>query len=308
MSSQGRPSYQKPWLSHADQVKQLASRGLVVNDSPGAEAFLSHISYYRFSGYCLAFEQQRHAFRQGVTFEQVRASYDFDLALRDLVTESLEVIEVDVRAAISYNFGGRHGAFGHTDGKNFHFKFKHAEWMVQLREETERSKERFVEHFRNTYAEYPDLPIWIAMEILSFGALSRMYHGMLQPDQRAVAYRYRLQPATLVAVLHHLVYVRNLCAHHSRLWDRVWAIKPSLPKGQAWQPPHLPSNDRLFSTLLLAYFLMSASRATQAFAVEWRDRVNAHLTNLPAVADPLTHMGMPANWDKNPVWSVPRAK
>jgi abortive infection bacteriophage resistance protein len=92
-------------------VAQLASRGLVVNDRAAAQAFLSHINYYRFGGYCLAFEKQRHVFRDGVTFEQVRASYEFDLALRDLVTEALEVLEVDFRAAIAYDFGQRHGAF-----------------------------------------------------------------------------------------------------------------------------------------------------------------------------------------------------
>jgi len=109
----------------------------------------------------------------------VRASYDFDLALRDLVTEALEVLEVDVRAAVAYTFGQRYGAFGHVDPGNFYDAFDHAEWLQQLQEEADRSKEQFIEHFRSTYAEYPDLPIWIAMEILSFGALSKMFHGML---------------------------------------------------------------------------------------------------------------------------------
>ena len=106
----GLPPYAKPWLSYSDQVRRLVERGLVVNDPPAAEAFLTHVNYYRFSGYCVAFEQQRHVFRQGVTFEQVRASYDFDMAMRDLVTEALEVLEVDFRSAVSYNFGQRHGA------------------------------------------------------------------------------------------------------------------------------------------------------------------------------------------------------
>lgn len=298
-----RPSYAKPWLSYADQVKQLVSRGLVVANTITAQAFLAHINYYRFSGYCLAFEQERHVFREGVTFEQVRASYDFDLALRDLVTEALEVLEVDFRAAVAYNFGLRYGAFGHVDPTNFYDAFDHVEWFAQLREETERSKEQFIEHFRSTYAEYPDLPIWIAMEILSFGSLSKMYHGMFRQDQRAVAVRYRVQSGDLVTIFHHLVYVRNLCAHHSRLWDRAWTIKPSLPKGQAWQPPLLPSNNRLFATILLMYSLMNTSPAMRTFAAGWRDRVNTHLANLPAVPDALARMGMPENWKEHPVWT-----
>jgi abortive infection bacteriophage resistance protein len=299
-----RPSYAKPRLSYADQVKQLVSRGLVVADGIAAQSFLSHVNYYRFSGHCLAFEEQRHVLREGVTFEQVRASYDFDLVLRDLVTEALEVLEVDVRAAVAYNFGLRYGAFGHVDPGNFYEAFGHDDWIAQLREEAERSREQFIEHFRNTYAEYPDLPIWIAMEVLSFGALSKMFHGMFRQDQRAVAIRYRIQSGDLVAILHHLVYVRNLCAHHSRLWDRLWAIKPSLPKGQAWQPPHLASNDHVFSTLVLMYHLMTMCPAVRAFAADWRNRVNAHLVNLPAVPDALARMGMLENWNEHPIWTA----
>jgi len=130
-----------------------------------------------------------------------------------------------------------------------------------------------------------------------------MYHGMFRHDQRGVAIRYGIQSGDLAAILHHLVYVRNLCAHHSRLWDRAWTIKPSLPRGQAWQPPHLPSNDRLFATLLLMYSLMNTSPAVRTFAAGWRDRVNSHVADLPAVRDGLVRMGMPANWNEHPVWT-----
>jgi abortive infection bacteriophage resistance protein len=280
-----------------------ATDSLVVNDGIAAQAFLAHINYYRFSGYCLAFEKQHHTFREGVTFEQVRASYEFDLALRDLVTEALEVLEVDFRTAIAYHFGQEHGAFGHVDPGEFFHTFDHGEWIEQLRGEADRSKESFIEHFRETYADYPDLPIWIATEVISFGALSKMYKGMVRKDQRIIAQRYSVQPTDLIAIFHHLVYVRNLCAHHSRLWDRLWAIKPSVPRGQAWQPPHLPSNDRLFATLLLLYYLMRTCPAIRTFAVSWRDRVTAHIVNPPAAPDALLSMGMPVNWKEHQVWT-----
>ena len=81
--------YQKGWLSYADQVQRLQQRGLVVSDLRKAEQFLSHLNYYRFNGYCLAFESQRHTFVAGTTFEQIVDAYQFDLSLRDLVTEAL---------------------------------------------------------------------------------------------------------------------------------------------------------------------------------------------------------------------------
>ena len=300
--SNPRPAYQKPWLSCTDQVAKLVSRGLIVADPVAAERFLSHINYYRFSGYCLAFEQQRNNFKVGCTFDHVRAAYDFDLVLRDIVTEALEVLEVDFRAAIAHHFGQQHGAFGHIDLASFFVSFRHVGWLERLRVEAERSNEQFIDHFRNTYAQFPDLPIWMATEVMSFGALSKMFQGMHRGDQRVIAQRYRVQPGDLVTIFHHLVYVRNLCAHHSRLWDRIWAIKPSLPRGQAWQRPHLSSNDRLFATLLLLYHLMKGCPEVGPFATQWRDRIKQHLTNLPLALNPLDQMGMPANWDQHPVW------
>lgn len=297
-----RQPYQKPWLSQADQVSRLVARGLNVSDTVAAQRFLSHINYYRFSGYCLAFEQSRHSFPNGVTFEQIRFAYDFDMALRDLVTEALEILEVDFRAVIAYEFGQRHGAFGHIDPTKFFHRFNHTDWLQRLQEEAERSSELFVEHFQKNYSQFPDLPIWMAMEVMSFGALSKMLQGMVRNDQRKVARRYSVQPQDLVAIFHHLVYIRNLCAHHSRLWDRVWAIKPSLPHGLAWQPPNVPSNDRLFATLLMLYHLMTCCPAAAQFVQHWRDRLKQHLSQPPHTRNPLALMGMPSNWEIHPVW------
>ena len=67
-------------------------------------AFSCAVNYYRLSGYCLAFEQQRRTFLPGVTFDDVAGQYAFDVVLRDLLTEALEVIEIDVRALPGIQF------------------------------------------------------------------------------------------------------------------------------------------------------------------------------------------------------------
>ena len=95
------PPYKKPWLSYPDQIVRLIQRGLSVPDAADAERFLTHVNYYRLSGYCLAFEQQRHTFFSGVTFDDIASAYAFDVVLRDLLTEALEVIEIDVRTCLA---------------------------------------------------------------------------------------------------------------------------------------------------------------------------------------------------------------
>ncbi len=65
MSTSAKIGFTKSWLSLADQIARLEGRGLIVADRTAAETFLSHLNYFRFSGYCLAFEVQRHEFIRG---------------------------------------------------------------------------------------------------------------------------------------------------------------------------------------------------------------------------------------------------
>jgi len=296
--------YTKPWLSVSDQLRKLKSYGLTVADDVVAEDFLRHLNYYRFSGYGLAFEQQRHVFRPGTTFDAIREVYYFDRALRDLITESLEIIELDLRTAIAYSFGQHHSPFGQIDARNFFHTFRHQEWLARLHKETNRSDELFVRHYKITYSEFPDLPIWVSTEIMSFGALSEMYSGMLRQDQNIIARRYGLQPNTLRSWMHHLVYTRNLCAHHLRLWDRVWAIRPNLPAGNVWQPPFLYGNTRLFASLLVQAKLLCRCSAEADFTRSWRSRIEELFDHhIPKVPDAFSRMGLSANWKKHPLWN-----
>lgn len=299
-------SYAKPWLSVADQVSKLEARGLQVNDRGDAESFLRHVNYYRLAGYCLAFEQPRHSFLKGVTFEHVKFAYRFDAELRDLFTEALELIEIDLCTSVAHSFGRKYGAFGHALAANFHRRFDfnttHAAWLSKLNEETVRSRERFVNHFRNKYSEYPNLPIWAATEVMSFGGLSRMVAALHKHDRQAIAQEYGVAANVLSSATHHFAYVRNLCAHHSRLWDRFWSIKPDLPRDVEWSPPNQVSNARLFATLLLMRKLLLRSDQIRPEADAWRDRVNDLLSNPPSVPDPSAVMGLTNNWREHPVW------
>lgn len=297
--------FSKPWIPISDQLTVLEARGLTIPDRQEAEAFLRHLNYYRFGGYALAFEAQRHSFRPGTTFNSIRAAYEFDRDLRDLITESLEVIELDLRSAVASCFGGKYGPFGHADAGNYFQYFNHGDWLQRLHAETQRSKEEFVKHFRSTYSEYPNLPIWVATEVMSFGALSRMYSGMLKSDQKAVATRYGVQPQTLKSWMHHLVYTRNLCAHHLRAWDRRWAIKPDVPAGNVWKAPMLANNRQLFAALLVQAKMLAGCPAENVFGQDWRNRVEGLIdSRAPNVPDASNRMGLPNNWKQHPVWSL----
>jgi len=276
---------------------------LVVRDRAEAISFLAHVNYYRLSGYCLAFETERHCFISGTTFDSIRSAYEFDAELRDALAEGLEVVEIDVRTAIAHHFGQRYGAFGHIDARHFHAPFHHPNWRQKLQQEARRSNERFVRHFRAQYREFPDLPVWMVTEIASFGAISMMFKNMLKVDQRAIGSRYGVQAHYFESWMHHLVYARNVCAHHGRVWDREWAIKPKLPDGHEWRTPFKPANDRVVVSLLILSHLLDRVPSAEPFRAAWVRRIEQILTRLPDCPDARLRMGMPADWRDHRRWS-----
>jgi len=254
------------------------------------------------SSQCFDFAQDsRHAFTPGTTFEAIKTAYVFDANLRDLFREATELIEVDLRSTVAHSFGKKHGAFGHIDSGKFHPTFIHGKWLHKLQHETKRSSEIFVNHFRRRYREFPDLPIWASTEVMSFGALSLMINGMWKKDRKEIAKQYQLSPKQLSSVVHHFVYVRNLCAHHCRLWDRTWAIKADLPKGNDWQQPTL--NEQLWGTLLLVRWMLSRNQHFNDISTQWRNRTSELIKSPPPTKRPYVAMGMPPTWEAHPIWS-----
>ena len=301
-SSHSRTDYDKQWCSIDDQLALLADRGLVIDNKDQAKQFLSHIGYYRLSGYCLAFEKRRHEFIAGTTSTAIKDSYLFDVKLRDAVTDALEVIEVDARSNIAHIFTSNTSAFGHLDANNFKPRFRHDDWLTSLQEEAERSKEKFVIHYQGKYNGFPDLPYWMATEIASFGSVSKMYAGLKPGLQKPIASRYNMQQQDFDSALHHLCYIRNICAHHGRLWDREWAIQPRLPAGKNWEAPLLPDKSRLFVTLLMISRVIKGCKGIDRFAIDWRRRVSDLIKEPPKLDDAMARMGLTEKWYQHPYW------
>lgn len=305
--------YDKKWLSIEEQIGKLKSYGLVVAHHEVAQSFLHHANYYRFAGYCLAFEETRHQFRKGVTFEQVRFAYDFDARLRDLFSQALQWIEIDLCAATAHYFGQKYGPFGHIEADNFTDKFGnekytkrpmyHADWLTVLREEASRSQEIFIDHFRAQYTEFPDLPIWTVTEVMTFGRLARMIRGMKRVDRKNIGSGlYGIPEPVFFSLVHHLHYVRNCCAHHSRLWDRAWKVSATLPQHSDWKHPTIQSKKRIFTTLLLMKQLLDSCHAIKANVSAWQNKVNELMNGLPEVPRAWALIGLPKDWETHPVW------
>lgn len=295
-----RKAYEKPALTFEEQLGLLESRGMLFSDRKSAIAALRRISYYRLSAYWHPAKRPDNSFVPGSSFEQVLALYEFDRRLRLLALDAIERVEVQLRTAITYHLGHRYGAFGHTEASNFEHPFKHRTWYAEATGEIQRAKEKFLEHFRQTYVGFPHVPIWMASEALSLGSLSKLYRGMRGEDQRAITATLQVHFRVAASWFHTLTFVRNVCAHHGRLWNRELPIRPKVPKG-------LPSFAGLNPGRI--YFVLCILRQLtrdEPSGLMWMRNARSLLQEAATMSR--SHqkaMGVPDDWQSHPFWTTP---
>jgi len=303
-------AFTKPPLSVAQQLDLLEQRGLQVGDRATAESLLQRVSYYRLSAYWLPFKEPGDRFAAGASLAEVERLYEFDRCLRLLVMDAVERVEIAVRTALAYHLAHAHGAFAHEDAARFHPKFRHVEWLGKLHQEVTRSEETFILHYRQTYDGFPRLPVWVAAEVMSLGSLSVLYRGLQHDDKRVIAHRYGVHHAVLGGWLHTLTYIRNLCAHHGRLWNRDLAIKPPLPEPRnprrptvderCWMPPAIPDRHHVYAVLLILRHLLGQHNA----GTQWARRVLKLLIEMDPFPRWRQAMGLPTAWRSHPLWEM----
>lgn len=174
---------------------------------------------------------------------------------------------------------------------------KWIENLSALEREVKRSSEIFIKHFREKYSEVLP-PAWAVCEVMSFGLLSRWYADLKPMNIRtAIASAYSLDEGTLKSWLHHLTTVRNLCAHHARVWNKEFTLTPQAPRNKpvGLRGEWVTESRRLFNTLLLMDHLISIIAPDQKFAWKIRSLLESHKIAPRA-------MGFPAGWDSNARW------
>lgn len=292
--------YNKPALTYAEQLQRLKDRGLTIENDDKALHLLEVISYYRLSGYWypLLVDKENHHFKPGASFETAFNLYKFDRELRLLVLHQLEKIEVAVRAKMIYVLSHSRGPFWYQYTDNFKNAYSHNKTRTKIKAEFQRSDEEFIKAFKSKYNN-PLPPSWMLMEISSFGTVSNLYSNFVQgKDKREVAAYFGVNDTVLISWLHTIVYLRNVCAHHSRLWNRDMRIRPVIPKKTTyqWLVTQNTSNKKTFFVLSMIIYLMNTINKKHTIV----NKFKSLLTKFPNID--VRAMGFPPNWESEPLW------
>ena len=325
--------YAKPWLSIDEQVNKLQSRGVQIGEQPTAVELLRRVGYYRLTGYLYPFREslftdtdgqpQLHVlnhYKPGTSLEHASHLIDFDRELRMLVLDGIERIEVSLRMQVGYILG-RVSPFAHQYKSTFVSAFteefvdlrtdsltsRHAQWLHRVDKRQKDSDEAFVTHFRTKYDD--QMPIWALTEILEMGHLGRLYAGLSNSLATEIAQAYGAPTKKLMTSwISSLNYVRNVSAHHARLFNRKLVAAPGRPK-----PGLVPTLDHLrdessakevfglYNALaIMAYLLQSIETDSQ-----WSQRVIALVKNFPELLGfTISTMGIPADWTQQELWQA----
>lgn len=298
----------KPALTYEQQLELLKQRGLVVANEAFALHVLEHHNYYRLSAYRFSFTVpgEPDRFQPGTTFEQIWDLYHFDRTLRQLVLEGCKRVEISTRARLAYEIGHRLGPLAYLEGEHFSNPLFHAGTLAKIEGEMTRSGEAFLNHHRRTLGmNWP--PIWVVVEVASFGSVSRILAKLKAPAIRqAVADTYGLDEKTFCSLFHHLAVLRNTAAHHSRLWNRQFTFTMQIPRKK---PAHLfpnfnitptplgnPKERGIYNSLVLLVHLVEVIEPQSL----WPRRLAEHLASLPAFLS--QEMELPPDWRTRPLW------
>lgn len=301
--------YNKQAVSITDQIALLRERGLTIAHEAEAIRQLNTISYYRLAGYLLPFQsdKQLHLYKPGSHFETALELYRFDQKLRVLAFDVIERIEVGVRTQIIYVMSMNHTPWWFEDVRLFASPEDHAEALASIDSELARSHEEFIVDHKARYstdARRP--PAWKTLEIVTLGTLSRLY-GNLRKELRGrdeIAAFFLVPPKQyLSGWLQSLTQVRNVCAHHSRLWNRTIAAAPKRikrPQPELYYAP-IPQlvQHKLYPALCCMNHLLFTISPSYGMGIRLRELLEAHPNVDPAA------MGFPVNWQAEAIWNIP---
>lgn len=295
----GELKQHQPSMSIDEQVENLKSLGLIINDEEYAKMILNDISYFRLiKAYSLGFKPKNGKYNEGVTFEQIIDLYLFNANFRQITFSVIEKIEVNVRCRIANYFADTYGVLGYKDPANFVGEEYHHTFLADIEEEIGRNtRAPFVRNFKENY-EGGELPIYALVEVFSFGTLSKFYKNMKNEDKKAVAKSFGIGYTYLESWLESISYMRNICAHYGRLYNAKLSKTPMLYKEYSQAGI---GNNRIFGVLLC----MKQILKNDAHWNQYVDQIDMLIDKYEKVD--VKTMGFPGNWKellKNKSWII----
>ncbi len=274
---------------------------MTVDDRGVAERTLTHVGFHRLGSYWQPFESKtpgkhRNRFAIGTQFRVILSRYLFDQRLRSHLMEAFSFIEVSIRTQWAHQLAHefKHGDYAHQNSTLFNRY--HASNLAEL--------QRSYEHITNQKGpEFKSKSIWGVIHVMSFGQLSKWYSNLRdRAVRKAISETYGIDQSVLPSALQQLTAVRNICAHHERLWNITLNTGIKIPTRLAIHPENVGAfnhqdRHKIYNALVMTIHLMEVITPNG----DWPKRLvrikEEHQSNVPE-----DQMGFPVNWKTLDLW------
>lgn len=296
--------YIKQPISVSEQIDLLESKGMEFFNRSRVEHILSIIGYYRFSGYAYPFRNSTDCsgFVEDTSFEKVYSIYEFDRSFKSILFSVLGRIEIAFRSLIIDKFSvGLGVSTWYADESYFHDANEHTDFLSTLEWDMQNSREEYIQHFRLNYSDrFP--PAWIALQITSFGVLVKLFRNFNNKSlQYEVAKAFGCDSVErFISWMNTMVYLRNICSHHTRLWNRPIKKRPEAfnfgIRSKRWTQQDV---SKLYYSICVIGFLLKSIVPDNTFK---KDIENLFVSNSYVNSTKSKFLGFPKEWISEFVW------
>lgn len=288
----------KPALTYEQQIIKLKKdHNLKIGDVELAKEILKKVNYYRLSGYGIGLKKRtnKEHYRDSVTMEGLFNLYCFDSQFKNNLIKTIEQIEIELRTQIAYYLSNKYGADVLMQEKYFVHKTDkegrsiYSIIIANLKKEIKRQRNKpFVKHHIEKYGG--KFPIWVSVELMSFGNLSSLFSILQEDDQKEISAYYNTDPKYLKNWILCLVEVRNICAHYTRLYNMPLKENPRL---YTENRKYKQKQNKIFPVLLIIKRMLNSNGQWDSLL---KDLKRTFIKYQGVFY--FSYMGFPNNWDE----------
>lgn len=191
---------------------------------------LKHIWYFRLTWYLKYFQDDNNNFYDWITFKKVLDHYIFDRKLRLLTFDAIEKIEISVKSSMNHymtiNFWIHwylnESLFQLTNEKKIDMYKK---FIKKVEKINEKPNSVFVKSYFEKYTSEKYLPSWMLIEELTIWEISTVYNLLKTSHRISISKVYNTYEKDFWIWLQLLNTLRNISAHHWRLWNKKYITK-----------------------------------------------------------------------------------
>ena len=264
---------------------------------------MKYNNYYRLTGYLYPFRERDESYSSSIDLDKILTICEYDQRLRNHLLSAIDKIEVSFRSVIAYQFSMANGPFAYIDKSALPGleDYRHVQLMENIHKETDRSREEFIRHFMSKYGDtHMEPPLWMAVEIMTFGSIVSLYRGLSNYLKQTISKEFGIPDQALSSWIVGINSIRNICAHHSRLYNRRLGYSFKLPrerKRPEWFNPVKIPNNNVFTALTICNYLLSVIGSDSSWCSETKELFDIY-KSIPEIKNTF-----PRDWQQSKLWT-----